>query len=129
MWGSFPPERSATGTYASPITQPFRFGSPFAARRVPMKNYSLILKVTLSVSLIVLSVAVPVNYGLAGSTGKGVSQVADGVPLPPPVPPRGASFQVADGVPLPPPIPPQLKSVVVYIAGRVPLPPQFLPPP
>ena len=90
-----------------------------------MKNYSLILKVTLSVSLIVLSVAVPVNYGLAGSTGKGVSQVADGVPLPPPVPPRGASFQVADGVPLPPPVPPRGASV--QVADGVPLPPPIPP--
>ena len=78
-----------------------------------MKKYSLIPKVTLSVSLIVLSVAGPVNCGLAGRTGTGISHIADGVPLPPPVPPRGASVQVADGVPLPLPIPPQLKNVVV----------------
>jgi hypothetical protein len=52
-----------------------------------MKSYSLILKVTLSVSLIVLSIAVPVNYGLAGRAGTGISHMADGVPLPPPVTP------------------------------------------
>ena len=85
-----------------------------------MKKYSLILKVTLSVSLIVLSVAGPVNCGLAGRTGTGISHIADGVPLPPPVPPRGASAQVADGVPLPPPVPPRGASV--QVADGVPLP-------
>ena len=90
-----------------------------------MKRYSLILKITLSVGLIVLSVAVPVNHGLAGRTGTGVSHVADGVPLPPPVPPRGASVQVADGVPLPPPVPPRGASV--QVADGVPLPPPVPP--
>jgi hypothetical protein len=78
-----------------------------------MKSYSLILKVTLSVSLIVLSIAVPVNCGLAGRTGTGISHIADGVPLPPPVPPKGGYVQVADGVPLPPPVPPKPNFVAV----------------
>jgi len=49
-----------------------------------MKNYFLILKITLSVSLIVLSIAVPVNYRLARGAGWGNTHAADGVPLPPP---------------------------------------------
>src|ERR1700751_5210109 len=95
---------SATGTSSSATVQPFRFGSPFAARRVPMKNHLLILKVTLSVSLIVLSIAVPVNHRLAAGAGWGNNYVEDGVPLPPPnqPSPKLGVVQTADGVPLPP---------------------------
>jgi hypothetical protein len=73
-----------------------------------MKKQFLILKGLLSVSLIVLSVAVPVNFQLLGKAGAGNIQVADGVPLPiPPTPPPKSSVLVADGVPLPiPPTPP-----------------------
>ena len=96
-----------------------------------MKNHFLILKVTLSVSLIVLSIAVPVNYGLAGKAGTGISHIADGVPLPPPItpPPKGAFVEVADGVPLPPPITPPPKGAFVQVADGVPLPPPITPPP
>jgi hypothetical protein len=70
-----------------------------------MKNHLLILKVTLSVSLIVLSIAVPVNRQLPTKAGAGTTQVADGVPLP--LPPKATGILVADGVPLPlPPTPP-----------------------
>jgi len=80
-----------------------------------MNKHFLILKVTISISLIVLSIAVPVNFRLAGKAGTGIDQVADGVPLPPPHTklPTGASIQVADGVPLPPPITHPPKFVVV----------------
>ncbi len=80
-----------------------------------MNKQFLILKITISVSLILLSIALPVNYGLAGRAGTGISHVADGVPLPPPStpPPKGAIVQVADGVPLPPPSTPPPKFVVV----------------
>jgi hypothetical protein len=76
-----------------------------------MKNHFLILKVTLSVSLIVLSIAVPVNSRLVGGVGWGNSYLADGVPLPPPTQPQPKLLidQIADGVPLPPPTQPQPK--------------------
>jgi hypothetical protein len=71
-----------------------------------MKNYFLIPKVTLSVSLIVLSIAVPVNYGLARGAGRGNTHAADGVPLPSPT---DGAVLTADGVPLPPPNQPSPK--------------------
>lgn len=72
-----------------------------------MKKQFLILKGLLSVSLIVLSIAVPVNFQLLGEAGAGNTQVADGVPLPIPPTPPPKSVLVADGVPLPiPPTPP-----------------------
>jgi hypothetical protein len=52
-----------------------------------MKKQFLIQKVVLSVSLIVLSVAVQVNYRLAGGVGWENGPVADGVPLRPPIQP------------------------------------------
>lgn len=96
-----------------------------------MKNQFLILKVTLSVSLIVLSIAVPVNYGLAGGVGWGNTHVADGVPLPPPIKPAPGSWSIvtADGVPLPPPIKPAPGSWSILTADGVPLPPPIKPAP
>ena len=96
-----------------------------------MKDQSLILKVTLLVSIIVLSIAVPVNHQLAGRAGWGNTHVADGVPLPPPTqpPPKLGVVQTADGVPLPPPTQPPPKLRVVLTADGVPLPPPTQPPP
>jgi hypothetical protein len=96
-----------------------------------MKKQYLIPKGMLSVSLIVLSIAVPVNYRLAGGVGWGNSHVADGVPLPPPVqpPPKLGVVQTADGVPLPPPVQKPPKNSVVLTADGVPLPPPVQPPP
>jgi hypothetical protein len=74
-----------------------------------MKKQFLTQKGLLSVSLIVLSIAAPVNFQLLGKAGAGHSQVADGVPLPipPTPPPKFTGVLVADGVPLPiPPTPP-----------------------
>jgi hypothetical protein len=71
-----------------------------------MKDQFHILKVTLLTSLIVLSIAVPVNYQLADRAGTRITNVADGTPLPPPPtkpPATGSTFLVADGTPLPPP--------------------------
>lgn len=78
-----------------------------------MKTHFLNLKLALSTSLIVLSIAIPVNYRLKSTAGTGVSHVTDWAPLPPPPPPNGGIIEVADGVPLPPPITPPPKSVVV----------------
>jgi hypothetical protein len=78
-----------------------------------MKNHLLILKVTLSVSLIVLSLAAPVNRQLPGKAQSGSTQVADGVPLPLPPTPKATGILVADGVPLPLPPTPPPKFVVV----------------
>lgn len=76
-----------------------------------MKTHFLILKITLSVSLIVLSIVVPVNCRLAGGVGWENIPAADGVPLPPPTQPQPkfGVVQIADGVPLPPPTQPQPK--------------------
>jgi hypothetical protein len=96
-----------------------------------MKSYFLILKVTFSVSLIVLSIVVPVNCRLAGGVGGRNNRIADGVPLPPPTqpPPKLGVVQTADGVPLPPPTQPPPKIGVVLSVDGVPLPPPTQPPP
>jgi hypothetical protein len=96
-----------------------------------MKNYFLFLKVTLSVSLIVLSIAIPVNHRLATSTGQGNTHFADGVPLPPPTQPspKLSLVQTADGVPLPPPTQPSPKNAAILTADGVPLPPPTQPSP
>src|ERR1700751_847203 len=106
---------SAAGTSSFATVQPLKFGSPFAARRVPMKNHFLILQITLSVSLIVLTATVPVNSRLAGGVGWGNNHMADGVPLPPPnqPSPKLGVVQTADGVPLPPPNQPPPKNGAV----------------
>jgi hypothetical protein len=96
-----------------------------------MKNQFLIPKVTLSISVIVLSIVVPVNYGLPGGAGGLNKHIADGVPLPPPTqpPPKLGVVQTADGVPLPPPTQPPPKIGVVLTVDGVPLPPPTQPPP
>jgi hypothetical protein len=96
-----------------------------------MKNQFLILKDVLSVSLIVLSLAAPVNRQLPAKTMSGNMQVADGVPLPPPTtpPPKSTNLLVADGVPLPPPTTPPPKAINLVVADGVPLPPPTTPSP
>lgn len=97
-----------------------------------MKREYLILKGALSVSLIVLLLGVTVNHRISGKNSFGKTQVADGVPLPPPIqpPPKlDVGVLVADGVPLPPPIQPPPKLNLVLIADGVPLPPPIQPPP
>jgi hypothetical protein len=96
-----------------------------------MKNHFLILKGMLSVSLIVLSIAILVNYRLAVGVGSGNTRIADGVPLPPPTQPTPKLNVVltADGVPLPPPTQPTPKLVDVLTADGVPLPPPTQPTP
>jgi hypothetical protein len=77
-----------------------------------MKKEYLIRKGALSVSLIVLLLGLTVNHAVAGKKFLAKTQVTDGVPLPPPLPPPPklhADVPVRGGVPLPPPIePPKL---------------------
>jgi hypothetical protein len=96
-----------------------------------MKNPFLILKVTLSLSVIVLSIVVPVNSGLVGGAGGLHKHIADGVPLPPPTqpPPKLGLVQTADGVPPPTATQPPPKIGVVLSVDGVPLPPPTQPPP
>lgn len=96
-----------------------------------MKNEFLMLKSMLSVSLIVLLLGFVVNHRDFGKSALGKTQVADGVPLPPPInpPPKLDAVLVADGVPLPPPINPPPKLDRVTVADGVPLPPPINPPP
>ncbi len=96
-----------------------------------MNNKFLIVKVTLSVSVIVLSIVAPVNYGLASAAGGFNKAIADGVPLPPPTqpPPKLGVVQTADGVPLPPPTQPPPRLGALLGADGVPLPPPTQPPP
>ena len=69
-----------------------------------MKKSLLVLVATLSVSLILLSIAVPVNNSSTLPAWNNGTIQADGVPLPPPWMPKVINANlVADGVPLPPP--------------------------
>ena len=85
-----------------------------------MKIRLITLVAALSVSLILLSLVVPVNHPSQFPTQKGVGVVADGVPLSPPIPPapKQAGTLIADGVPLPPSIPlsPKQAGVDVHTA-------------
>ncbi len=96
-----------------------------------MKNHFLILKGVLSVSLIVLSIAILVNRPLTGRSEWRNTHVVDGVPLPPPTqpPPKLGVVETVDGVPLPPPTQPPPKLGTVLSADGVPLPPPTQPPP
>ena len=96
-----------------------------------MSKEYLILNGLLSVSLIVLLLGVPVNHRAEGKFCPHATQVADGVPLPPPVnpPPKLSGDQLADGVPLPPPVNPPPKMNAEQMADGVPLPPAVNPPP
>jgi hypothetical protein len=96
-----------------------------------MKKEYLILKGALSVSLIVLLLGVAVNHRISTHIHFGKTQVADGVPLPPPnqPPPKLDGTLTADGVPLPPPNQPPPKLGLTLAADGVPLPPPNQPPP
>ena|SRR5262249_61319052 len=97
-----------------------------------MKPAYPILKNVLSFSLIVFLLGATVNHRISRTNFFGKTQIADGVPLPPPIPPPpkfAAGALVADGVPLPPPIQPPPKLNTTQTADRVPLPPPIQPPP
>jgi len=71
-----------------------------------MKAGFLTLGVVLSVTLMLLAFAVPVNHSSLSSTQQGVVLVADGVPgppyPPPPPPPKGNQNLVPDRIPMAP---------------------------
>ena len=76
-----------------------------------MKKQFLFLNSVLSVMVIVLLLDAGVNHQVNVRLGSQSSQMADGVPLPPPVnpPPKSMNGLMADGVPLPPPVNPPPK--------------------
>ena len=75
-----------------------------------MKKVLLTLSIALSVSLILLAIAVPVNHSRMLPTWNNGSIQADGVPGPPlPPPKQGPPKLIADGVPGPPLPPPKQK--------------------
>ena len=66
-----------------------------------MKKSSVTFGVTLTVSLIVISLLVPVNHSVCQISPNNAILVADGSPLPP-----GSTKLTLDGSPLPPTPPP-----------------------
>lgn len=74
-----------------------------------MKKYFVTFGLALSVTLIVLSLLVPVNHSVALPGHTGAMLVADGTPIPPvppPPPPPQQNIVIADGTPIPPVPPP-----------------------
>ena len=92
-----------------------------------MKKSLLVLVAALSVSLILLSIAAPVNKSSALPTWNNGTNQAEGVPPPPPFIPQVINpYLVAEGVPPPPPFIPQVISPYLVAEG-VPPPPPFIP--
>ena len=92
-----------------------------------MKKSLLVLVTALSVSLILLSLAVPVNNSSTLPAWNNGTIQADGVPGPPPIVPKVVNpVLVADGVPGPPPIVPKVVKPVL-VADGVPGPPPIVP--
>jgi len=73
-----------------------------------MKKSSITFGVTLALSLIVISLLVPVNHSVSQISPNNAILVADGSPLPPtpPPPPTKGNQLMLDGSPLPPTPPP-----------------------
>jgi hypothetical protein len=77
-----------------------------------MQTHFQVLAATLSASLILLVAAATVNHRSVSPEWNIKRPVADGIPMPPPIPPvkkPGGGVQFADGIPMPPPIPPVKK--------------------
>ena len=76
-----------------------------------MKKSLLVLVAALSVSLILLSIAVPVNNSSTLPTWNNRTIQAEGIPMPPPIIPHVINTTlVAEGIPMPPPIIPHVTS-------------------
>jgi hypothetical protein len=92
-----------------------------------MKKSLLVLVATLSVSLILLSIAVPVNNSSTLPTWNNGTIQAEGVPPPPPwIPHVIQPHLVAEGVPPPPPWIPHVVQPHLVAEG-VPPPPPWIP--
>jgi hypothetical protein len=78
--------------------------------------------------IVMLLVAVPkVNYSSTVPVWNNGSQLADGIPIPPPKPPKtgfASRVIIADGIPMPPPKPPKTGFASgVIVADGIPMPP------
>ena len=92
-----------------------------------MKKSLLVLVAALSVSLILLSIAVPVNNSSTLPTWYNGAAQAEGVPAPPPFVPHVINPNLlAEGVPAPPPFVPHVINPNLLAEG-VPAPPPFVP--
>jgi hypothetical protein len=94
-------------------------------------NKKLVFAVSLSILalLIVLPVAGSFNNSAGNHTIWAPALVAEGNPMPPPVPPKAThvSILVAEGNPMPPPVPPSTRTNVLVAEGNpmpVPVPPR-----
>jgi hypothetical protein len=78
------------------------------------------------VLVVMLLAAVPkVNYSSTVPVWNNGSQLADGIPMPPPKPKTGFASRVvvADGIPMPPPKPKTGFASRVIVADGIPMPP------
>lgn len=77
-----------------------------------MRKHLITFGLALSVSLILLSLLVPVNHSILLPSHAGAKVVADGTPIPPvpPPPPPQPNVTIADGTPIPPTPPPPIKN-------------------
>jgi hypothetical protein len=92
-----------------------------------MKKSLVVLVAALSVSLILLSTAVPVNKSSALPTWNNETIQADGVPMPSPwIPHVMQPNLVADGVPMPSPWIPHVMQLNL-VADGVPMPSPWVP--
>ena len=88
-----------------------------------MKKCVAFAFLTIALSLILLPASTSVNQSPTFT----ISPVADGNPIPPPIPPKsGKTFLIADGNPLPPPIPPKSGNTFLIADGN-PIPPPIPP--
>ncbi len=107
-----------------------------ARRATSLKKTAFVLAICALTLFILLPAVSPVNTLTSGTSLTDNVQythsntetfVADGGPIPPPIPPSfGTSILLADGGPIPPPIPPSL-STSILLADGGPIPPPIPP--
>jgi hypothetical protein len=92
-----------------------------------VKKSLLVLIAALSVSLILLSIEVPVNNSSTLPTWNSGAIQAEGIPMPPPWIPRVTNPNlVAEGIPMPPPWIPKVINANLVAEG-IPMPPPWIP--